>query len=538
MAATRKLVLSNCLCYIVNKFGKTANKSLKSIIQEFYTSEHVTLAKDTLFEAVDTLNIENFPKSIRRRRQDSQCKLSVEFDDILAILAYLDEQRYLDKLPIFVADSPDNMPSSKLIEGDLSLLWNKLDKLDISLNQVSDNYASSLHDIRKMADVFGINHIGLKSKHTGNTHATLIGNSMNDPTVAASSMQADNVIVNIQPIGSEFTSRGRWGSITSNLTFDSEPEITDIDDRDFTVVQRNKNKPTKRSANVAGISPNENISKTKRNDDVPSQATLAAIVGRTIPGSTSNQVSKNHPVTVPLSAATNKATGNMKYLIKAATPIPNAVEKITFGIYNVSRDYGVNDILSQCKQLNIKVLFCFDVTKQTQTSKSFKLAVDKKDQAKMLGKGSFPPRVGVRLWNYKQSADAHTQEEGRPTLSISDQTLSQYIDTSIYTTTELQGQGPRLQQNDSMDSLLRDVTNASNPLDSNIHIVSADMHNSEQLIEQTFDSNLATVSNFIINQTATSNSNAAANSCSSDIISMGTPTEDIAAANMNENGPV
>ena len=50
----------------------------------------IIAAQGLLLDTVKALDIANFPKSIRKRR-DSAASVSVEFDDIIAILSSLDE---------------------------------------------------------------------------------------------------------------------------------------------------------------------------------------------------------------------------------------------------------------------------------------------------------------------------------------------------------------------------------------------------------------------------------------------------------------
>jgi hypothetical protein len=53
-----------------------------------------------------------------------------EVDDILTVFTCLDEQEQLSNLPNYVSDNPDNMPSLRLYEGDLTILMDYLTKLD------------------------------------------------------------------------------------------------------------------------------------------------------------------------------------------------------------------------------------------------------------------------------------------------------------------------------------------------------------------------------------------------------------------------
>ena len=64
----------------------------------------------------------------------------VEVHDLLLLLAYMDEQKVLDKLPQYVAASPDSMPSLRLYEGDLSVLMALLH----SMNSRFSEFGSAL----------------------------------------------------------------------------------------------------------------------------------------------------------------------------------------------------------------------------------------------------------------------------------------------------------------------------------------------------------------------------------------------------------
>jgi hypothetical protein len=53
-----------------------------------------------------------------------------ELDDIFDILDRLDERQLLRKLPRYVTDSRDNVPSVKLKDGDFRYILTKMDKME------------------------------------------------------------------------------------------------------------------------------------------------------------------------------------------------------------------------------------------------------------------------------------------------------------------------------------------------------------------------------------------------------------------------
>jgi hypothetical protein len=93
-------------------------------------------AKNQLMQVVDTL-AKDLPRIPCRR--DSEMRVNLEVDDIFNIVTVLDEQKLTDNLPKYVVDGPDQIPSSRLVEGDLLCLHNRLAKMEAILNSLSLN---------------------------------------------------------------------------------------------------------------------------------------------------------------------------------------------------------------------------------------------------------------------------------------------------------------------------------------------------------------------------------------------------------------
>ena len=115
--AARPVVLCNVLCFAVNKYGKTAVKLLKSSLTDFYSVEVLADAKKQLAEDMDELNLSTKRPHVPSRR-DGDGRIEREVNDIVLLLTFADEQKALDKLPIYVCDNPDDMPSLRFIECD------------------------------------------------------------------------------------------------------------------------------------------------------------------------------------------------------------------------------------------------------------------------------------------------------------------------------------------------------------------------------------------------------------------------------------
>jgi len=69
-------------------------------------------------------------------RRDSEGRAGREMDDIFTIINVVDEAKMLDKLPKFVSDGPENMPTVNLVEGDMVAIMNRFDKLEMTMTQL------------------------------------------------------------------------------------------------------------------------------------------------------------------------------------------------------------------------------------------------------------------------------------------------------------------------------------------------------------------------------------------------------------------
>jgi len=105
-----------------------------------------------LYDDVETLKSSltkvKFPYLPRRR--ESKNRLTREIDDILLLFTFLGEQKLLDMLPRYIADSPDTMPPIRLYESELNgivlmikRLADKVDEYSAVLSAVTRHLQSS-----------------------------------------------------------------------------------------------------------------------------------------------------------------------------------------------------------------------------------------------------------------------------------------------------------------------------------------------------------------------------------------------------------
>jgi len=68
----------------------------------------------------------------------------------LLLFAYLDEQKAIQKLPQYVAASPDSMPSLRLYEGDLNVLTALLHNMDKKISEFGSALAAITSVVRTL----------------------------------------------------------------------------------------------------------------------------------------------------------------------------------------------------------------------------------------------------------------------------------------------------------------------------------------------------------------------------------------------------
>ena len=147
--AIRQLTLSDPLCFIVNKLSNIPLKPLKKTLIDFYTTEDISKAKSQLMKDVESLNLPDKPPHVSNRR-DNENRQVRETDDIFTLITYLDENKLLSSLPLYVTDKPDNMPTLRLFDGDLSFLAARLDKLDTILSEHGSMLAAIFESARPL----------------------------------------------------------------------------------------------------------------------------------------------------------------------------------------------------------------------------------------------------------------------------------------------------------------------------------------------------------------------------------------------------
>jgi len=85
---------------------------------DFYSDKDINVAKACLLNDLHSMILSEKTLHLPTRREGDN-RLAREVDDMITVFTFLDERKLLDNLPKYVTDGSDNMPTTRLYEGDL-----------------------------------------------------------------------------------------------------------------------------------------------------------------------------------------------------------------------------------------------------------------------------------------------------------------------------------------------------------------------------------------------------------------------------------
>jgi hypothetical protein len=159
MADERILVVNALLCFAFHCFRKHPMKILKSILLDYFDEITITVAKERLLADIDNLNVNNWKCPAKRRGEN---KTKQEIEDILSVIAFVDENNALLQLPRYVVENLDDVPMMRMEKGELAILISKLDKIDESISSMQMN--SHLHSNQDRCNVQAVGTNGVSSR--------------------------------------------------------------------------------------------------------------------------------------------------------------------------------------------------------------------------------------------------------------------------------------------------------------------------------------------------------------------------------------
>jgi len=143
------LVLNDVLCFLVNKFGKLAVKSLKVTLTDFYSVDASSWGEDSVDKRcrLDEIVVEASVYSAATRHE---ARLAREVDDIISLFTFVDENKAMNLLPKYVSSSPDNMPSLRLYDGDLNVILSWMKNIGTRIERFEEVMAAICRDVKEL----------------------------------------------------------------------------------------------------------------------------------------------------------------------------------------------------------------------------------------------------------------------------------------------------------------------------------------------------------------------------------------------------
>ena len=393
----RSFVVSEILCFLRAKFGKLTDKQLKQVLHEFYNVAMLSEAKDLLLVNVETLKLDKWPRPSRRRDSDNKARLDSE--DIVNLWSFLDENKLTDKLPRYVAENIELVPSSNLCEGDLSFLMNKFDALEtVSTSKFDQIFAQlssvqfALQDMQTKINIAENNCLRMEMD-TSSAPIDLASHAEYPPlrTVESTSLagavggqfsmgdkqpntqQQQQRVSRSMPAPTKLSWAAQTRPRNSHVQAGNGSIVTTDDDNAFIEVTRRK----KRSrTTTTSYSPVVQSDQQRSNDNVNRKKDNLKIIGK-------------------LNANNSR--------IKASQVL---IDKSVYCVSNISVDYNCQDLIDYLKDCNISVVSCFAAKTKFENSNAFRVCVATKDKEKLLDANIWPCDVIIRNWVFKGNQPA------------------------------------------------------------------------------------------------------------------------------------
>ena len=403
MAAT-SVVLQNCLCFLVKKFGRIAARPLKSMIIDFYGVDELYEAKRQLLSDATSLNLDSILPHIPERR-DGDSKAVRIADDLFTVITVLDENQKISSLPCYVADSPDAMPSPRLYEGDLSTLMKVIERMENEIKElniaINIAMAAIAKDVRESVSVPQPTRSVIHSDvHTGVWANAQAGNPPSDGALMTS-QDSHQLLGHPRPADHERSTRD-WASIAVESTpiatcnrYSALATTTDDEDAGntsrFTEVRSRRS--VKRLRNSSSTQPKQQQQPV---DTRSQRETQQQIQG--------GQRRRGRVM------MTGKCGASLNQRFTAAKKI---VRKAVFCVDNVDPSLAVNDLCQFVSSMNVKVISCYPAhprrrrheTEPPTDRKAFRLCVNDTDRDRLLDDSKWPDSVVISEWYYIKPDD-------------------------------------------------------------------------------------------------------------------------------------
>ena len=435
--------MSDVLCFLLNKYGKTQLHALRSATADFYSCDVLSSAKFQLLDDIKVVVESNVTLPHLPMRRNKSGRLAYELDDLFGLLHLIDENKLFDRLPIYVTNNLDNIPSTKLFDGDLKVIGSKLDKFEDKLRTQTTcltNMAADFAQLRKtLAGVNEALHSGVRPQLTafgrpGNQSGQtgMASASVNNNAIATANAYARAVCPETQPNNntavnslsswsdqvaansfSEASAASATASGREHVGTDDTGETTD--DQAFTVVaSRRKRRRRQTSERHVTTPPTEQ----RRGDGGNTSARPADNNRDRNRGNGRRKplmIGKLQPGTLDANASAGSRCG-------IAAVKPTFIRKAVYCVDNVSHSVSLETMSDFIRGLSVELL-SINVAKTRrrrndsnyEQRQAFHVIINKDHVSRFLDEDQWPADIAVSEWIFRPNGDAMDYRQGGET---------------------------------------------------------------------------------------------------------------------------
>jgi len=412
--AGSKMVICNALCFLLQRFGKSAVKHLKSALLDFYDVKDLCEAKRFLLDDVRNSDISSDLPHIPDRRE-GELRAVRTVDDIISIVSALDEKLLLGRLSKYVADSPDAMPATRLYEGDLAVVMKVLEKLNGQVGEFDVKLAAMLKEVQSLQHLVNT---GVRPLFDCGPDGRCVSGSrramdidQRDQNIAGVVNTAGDILASGADMSSQVNSAvlsatavPSWAAAvaaSSPVVFRSyrSAEATDQDsDGQFVEYEsRRSAKRRRRASRPQQQQPLQQQPQQPQQSQQTQQSQQSA-------GESSRPRRQRGGRVMRGSAASE---------VRGLTAAKHIVDKAVFCVDNVDPSVDVNKMKDFVASLSVNVISCFRTAPRRRRGESgpvtdrgaFRLCIAAADRDRLLDETRWPDSVVISKWYYIAPSD-------------------------------------------------------------------------------------------------------------------------------------
>lgn len=422
------LIVCNPLCFLLSKYGRTPLRVLKNATTDFYSAVDLATAKQQLLSDIERINPPVKPARVPVRR-DGADRIVHEADDLLSLLTFLDEQKLFSCIARYVSDSPDNMPSTRLYEGDLKIIMDYLSRMNDRMEAFESTLTSVVHNMQslqvhtapRLPDALTCQSTPVRAHSQSVNHSVVFSQAQPSGPVGTTASQGNSIASSAKPALKS----------TSDSGVSQDINVATLSNHSHSWASRveNENRFAVLDVNVDSVEENnrtfrhsiseqpfvEVVSRSKRKrqrQDSTQQITQQNIQtsnGQPISVVTDIQ-SVRHSKRAPLVIGKSALHTNECKIVAARS----LRKKTVFYVDNVDPSVSVTEMEIFVTSLAVDVASCFEVKPRRHRSnsdrdligcKAFRLCIFDDQCEKLLNADVWPANIAISQWYFKTQSN-------------------------------------------------------------------------------------------------------------------------------------